>query len=131
MTEKDMNIYEVQAFLGCCKMLLDEVEALINSVMDNMNSDKFNIERCRSLMFLVLEKVIVLGDNWDRAEKTAMGIPTNSLRDPEGWEYEHGSWVCKACGKAPHQEDVWHYEEGEPPFAYCPYCGNQNKRLED
>ena len=57
-----------------------------------------------------------------------MGDPMDysgeEYEDHEGcWEYEHGSWVCSECGRAPNREDCWNYEDGEPEFSYCPYCG--------
>ena len=48
--------------------------------------------------------------------------------EPE-WEYEHGSWQCSWCKTAPNKRDGWDYQEGEPPFKYCPHCGARMKRL--
>ena len=58
-----------------------------------------------------------------------LGDPMEYSEDDEAvdhagnWVYEHGSWVCDQCGRAPNREDYWDIEDEEPPFPYCPHCG--------
>lgn len=67
-----------------------------------------------------MEGLPMMGDPMNYSEK-------EDFVDHVGeWVYEHGSWVCNQCGRAPNAEDCWSYEEDEPPFAYCPHCGSLN-----
>lgn len=45
-------------------------------------------------------------------------------RDEAEWQYEHGSWGCSECGRAPSAKgDYWDFEDDRPTFGFCPHCG--------
>lgn len=86
------------------------------------DTDELNWHFCikeRSPIFVVqadkMPGLPMLGDPMNYSEEVVDHVGN--------WVYEHGSWVCDQCGKAPNRENHWDAEDEEPPFAYCPHCG--------